>query len=163
MIADQFAPSAGDVGALVHDAHDRLHFRAFRGVVQELARLVSQLEDSRGENSSQMLTPGAAELLRQLAGRRPVSMDTLRIGHRTPSPAQMRALADAGLVELAPSADDFASPQVRLTVTGEFQLLLIDLPGLVRMARGSATLSLDQLETTAGVLRSLRSGMRRRG
>jgi hypothetical protein len=153
MIADQLAPSAGDVGALVHDAHDRLHFRAFRGVVQELARLVSQLEDSRGENSSQMLTPGAAELLRQLAGRR----------HRTPSPAQMRALADAGLVELAPSADDFASPQVRLTVTGEFQLLLIDLPGLVRMARGSATLSLDQLETTAGVLRSLRSAMGRRG
>lgn len=161
MIADQYAPSSGDVGALLHDAGDRRHFRAFRLVVQELARLVAHLEDTRGEGTSQMLTPAAAEILRQLAGRRPVALDALRLGSRRAAPSEVRALARAGLVEVAGSPDPLATPEVRLTVTGEFQLLLIDLPGLVRMAKASVGLTQAQLDATSAALRSLRTALER--
>lgn len=163
MIADQFMPASGDVGVLVHDAHDRHHFRAFRKMVQELARLVSRLEDGRGSNTAQLLTPAAADVLRQLAGGRAVSLDALRVGPHKPTTAQIRALATAGLVELAPPRDEFESPEIRLTVTGEFQLLLIDLPGLVRMARGSSGISVEQLEATSDTLRALRTSVERTG
>lgn len=161
MIANQFIPSQGDVGALVHDAGDRRHFRAFRVVVQELARLVARLDDSKGERTSQMLTPGALEILRQLAGRRSVALDALRIGERQPATSEVRALASAGLVEVTGVADSLSAPEIRLTVTGEFHLMLTDLPGLVRLAKASASLSQQQLEATSAALRTMRLALER--
>jgi hypothetical protein len=147
-----------DIGIFSHDVADRRHLRAFRTVVQELARLVARLEDSRNDTTAQMLTPAAAEILRQLATRRTMPLASLRIGQAAPTQAQLGLLTSAGLIEVAPREPD-ASLQVRLTVTGEFQALLMDLPGLLRMARSSVGLSVDELDTTAHSLRALRQAL----
>lgn len=148
-----------DIAIFAHDVNDRRHLRAFRAVVQELARLVARLEDARNDTTSQMLTPAAAEILRQLASRRTMPLASLRIGHAAPTPTQLGLLTSAGLIEVCHGESDAAAAQVRLTVTGEFQVLLMDLPGLLRMARSSIGLTSEELETTSHSLRALREAL----
>lgn len=158
MIADPLSPSR-DLIFPTPDADDRRHLRAFRAVVQELARLVARLEDARNDSTAQLLTPAAAEILRQLASRRSMPLASLRIGHALPTPAQLGLLTSAGLVEVCARDADDATLQVRLTVTGEFQVLLMDLPGLLRMARSSIGLTVHDLEVTSHSLRALREAL----
>ncbi|MCC6316521.1 MAG: hypothetical protein IT361_02430 [Gemmatimonadaceae bacterium] len=152
-----------DPGARRRAAQGRQHLRAFRVLVQELARLVAQLEDARAESSTQLLTPQVAETLRQVAARRPLPTDTIWRGGSDPAALHLAALADAGLIELVSRDAEVDTPQVRLTTTGEFQLMLMDQPGLVRMARASSDLTTEQLRVTHETLRSLRQAIDRGG
>lgn len=157
MIPDSTSPLRGHRPP-PHADEDRRHLRAFRAVVQELARIVARLEDGRNDPTGPLLTPGAAEILRQLASRRSMPVASIRVGHASPTPAQLDLLASAGLIEVC-AEDPDASLQVKLTVTGEFQVLLMDLPGLLRMARSSIGLSVEELETTSHSLRALRQAL----
>jgi hypothetical protein len=157
MIADPTTPFPAH--PVAPDSEDRLHMRAFRSLVQELARLVARLEEGRQDTTSQLLTPAAAEILRQLAPRRSMPLASLRVGHAAPTPAQLGILTGAGLVEVQSADVEHGSPQVRLTATGEFQVLLMDLPGLLRMARSSIGLTVEQLEVTTHSLRALRQAL----
>jgi hypothetical protein len=157
MIADPTTPFPAH--PVAPDRDDRLHMRAFRSLVQELARLVARLDEGRHDTTAQMLTPAAAEILRQLAPRRAMPLASLRVGHAAPTPAQLGLLTGAGLVEVHSPGADHGSPQVRLTATGEFQVLLMDLPGLLRMARSSIGLTVDELEVTTRSLRAFRQAL----
>jgi hypothetical protein len=158
MIADP-SPIPRDIGASAPLTDDRRHLRAFRGLVHELARLASRLEDSRHDSTAQTLTPAAAEILRQLVTRRTMPLASLRVGDAAPTPLQLGLLTSAGLIEVAPRDSETSALQVRLTATGEFQALLMDLPGLLRMARTSVGLTVEELDTTSRCLRALRAAL----